>query len=174
MGLMAELLPRQGRALVVGGGNVAKRKVRTLVEASFAVTVIAPEIDGEIRAMAGVICIERGYEPGDIAGHMLVFACTDSREANRAVGEAARAAGVLVDVTDSQEESTFFTPAVHRDGALTVAVSTGGASPALARQVLDRMVTALGSGWARRVEAARSERRERLAARGAHSGHDDE
>jgi precorrin-2 dehydrogenase/sirohydrochlorin ferrochelatase len=174
MGLMAELLPRHGRALVVGGGNVAARKVRALVEASFAVTVVAPEIDRGIRAIAGVVCVERAYEPGDIDGHMLVFACTDARDVNRAVGEAARAAGVLVDVTDSQEESTFFTPAVHREGALTVAVSTGGASPALARQVLDRIVTALGAGWAQRVEAARTERRERLAARGANAGNDDE
>ncbi len=174
MGLMAELLPRHGRALVVGGGTVAKRKVRALVEASFDVTVVAPEIEQGIRAMAGVVCIERTYEPGDIEGHSLVFACTDAREVNRAVGEAASAAGLLVDVTDSQEESSFFTPAVHRDGGLTVAVSTGGASPALARQVLDRMVAALENGWAQRVEAARSERRERLAGRRSNAGNDHE
>ncbi len=165
MSLMIELQPSAGPALVVGGGAVAERKVRGLAEAGFRMTVVAPEIGETIRA-AGVECRVRPFEPGDIAGHAIVFACTDSREVNRAVGDAARAARVLVVVADSQEESTFFTPAVHQDGDLVVAVSTGGASPALAMEVRDRIADALGDGWDERVRAARSERQERLAAQG--------
>ena len=165
MSLMVELQPSAGPALVVGGGAVAERKVRGLLEAGFRVTVVAPEIGEAIRA-AGVECRVRSFEARDIAGHAIVFACTDSREVNHAVGEAARAAGVLVVVADSQEESTFFTPAVHRDGDLVVAVSTGGASPALAMEVRDRIAAALGDGWDERVRVARSERQERLARAG--------
>lgn len=165
MSLMVELQPSAGPALVVGGGAVAERKLRGLLEAGFRVTVVAPEIGERIRA-AGVECRGRPFEAGDVAGHAIVFACTDSREVNHAVGEAARAAGVFVVVADSQEESTFFTPAVHRDGDLVVAVSTGGASPGLAMEVRDRIAAALGDGWDERVRTARSERQERLATAG--------
>jgi len=160
--LMVEVRPAAGPALVVGGGVVAERKVRGLLDAGFRVTVVAPEILDSIRA-TGVETRERDFQASDVAGHALVFACTDSREVNRAAGEAARAAGIFAVVADSQEESTFFTPAVHRDGDLVVAVSTGGASPVLAREVRDRIAESLGYGWAERVQAARAERQERLA-----------
>lgn len=163
MSLMVELRPEAGPALVVGGGMVAERKVRGLLEAGFRVTVVAPEI-GQTICRPGVECRVRAFETADIAGHAIVFACTDSREVNRAVGEAARAAGIFVVVADSQEESTCFTPAVHRDGDLVVGVSTGGASPGLAMEVRDRIAESLGGGWDERVRAARSERQERLAA----------
>lgn len=166
MSLVIELLPRYGRALVVGGGAVATRKAQSLVEGGFSVTVVAPAVATDIAHLRGVRVIERAFEPADLRGHRLVFACTDSREVNEAVGEAARAAGMLVVVADSQDESTFFTPALHRDGDLSVAVGTGGASPTLARKILDRLVVALGSGWAQRVDETRRERRERIASRG--------
>lgn len=163
MSLFIELRPEAGPALVVGGGEVALRKVDGLLAAGFAVTVVAPHVLPELRDSESVTVVQRCFEPRDIAGHALVFACTNDREVNRRAGEAARAQGIPVVVADSQEESTFFTPAVHRDGGLGVAVSTGGASPALAADVRDRIAAMLGTGWAERVERARAERQSRRA-----------
>lgn len=164
MGLMVDLQPSFGAALVVGGGAIAARKVRALVDAGFAVTVVAPEIAADIRLLAGVALHDRGYSPSDLAGHAIVFACTGSREVNEAVGEGARAAGLPVVVADRQGESTFFSPALLREGDLTVAVSTGGAAPELARQIRERIAAALGPDWAGIVRAARLARETRLAA----------
>jgi siroheme synthase-like protein len=168
MGLLIDLRPAAGPALVVGGGAVAARKVRNLAEAEFAITVIAPVVADEIRSRPFVTVIERAFEPGDLAlgyGFSVVFVCTDDREVNRTVGRLARAAKIPVVVADAQEESTFFTPATLRDGDLAVAVSTGGASPALARQIRERIVSALGPGWAQILQTARTERRARQRAR---------
>jgi siroheme synthase-like protein len=162
--LLVELLPSLGPALVVGGGQVAERKVRGLVEAGFRVTVVAPAVLDAIRAQPGVEVHTRPFAEADVDGHALVFACTNAREVNRHTGEAARRAGIPAVVADSQAESTAFTPAVFRDGALTIAVSTGGASPVVAREIRDRVAAALGEGWAARIEAARAERQARLAA----------
>ena len=161
MSILIELLPCFGRALVVGGGAIAERKIRGLVEGGFSVTVVAPQVAGGIPGLPGVTVHARPFSEADIAGHVLVFACTDDRAVNRQVGEAARASGALIGVADRREESTFFTPAVHRDGDLAVAVSTGGSSPVLARNIRDLVATALGRGWSERVAAAGAERTER-------------
>jgi len=157
MGLMLELQPSLGPVLVVGGGNVALRKARAAVEAGFEVTVVAPAITADLLAL-GVRCVERPVEERDLDGAAVVFACTDDREVNRAVGAWARARRIPVVVADSPEESTAFSPAVHRDGDLVVGVSTNGASPELAQHVRDRIAAAIGTGWASRVERARRER----------------
>ncbi len=164
MSLLVELLPTAGKALVVGGGSVAERKVRGLVDAGFAVTVVAPGISAGIRKLSGVELRVRPFAESDVPGHALVFACTSEREVNRQVGEAARSHLIPVVVADRQDESTFFTPAVHRDGDLTVAVATNGASPVLAQEVRNRVAVCLGTGWAARVRAAKKQRLARLAA----------
>jgi len=161
---MIELLPAAGRALVVGGGAIAERKVRGLVEAGFAMTVVAPEVSEGIHKLPEVDIRDHAFTEGDIPGHAIIFACTNDRAVNRQAGAAARARGIPVAVADRQDESTFLTPAVLRDGDLTVAISTGGASPALAREVRDRVAAALGSGWAARIAEAREDRTARLAA----------
>jgi siroheme synthase-like protein len=165
-GLIIEVLPGAGHALVVGGGTVAARKVRNLAASQFTVTVVAPTVVEEIRLAPHVTVFEREYRKGDLdlgVGFALVFACTDSREVNRAIGVAARARGIPVLVADRQAESTFFTPAVLRDGDLAVAVSTGGASPTLARVIRERIVAALGPGWSGVLRTARAEREQHLA-----------
>lgn len=170
MGMMIDLRPDAGPALIVGGGAVATRKAKGLAEAEFRMTVIAPVIDDVIRALPWVTVIERAFEPSDLpsdAAYSLVFACTGSRAVNKEVGRLARAARIPVVVADSQPESTFFTPAVIRDGDLAIAVSTGGASPTLARSIREQIVAALGPGWGKVVGLARSERRKRLAAKTA-------
>ncbi len=132
---MIDLQPSLGRALVVGGGTVAARKVRGLVEAGFAVTAVAPEVQPAIEALPGVTVRKRMFFPADLDGHALVFACTDSRDVNRAVGEVARAAGIPVNVTDRQEESSFFSTATLQGPDWRVGVSTGGRDPGLAKRL---------------------------------------
>lgn len=163
--LMIALQPSAGPALVVGGGTVAARKVAALVEAGFAVTVVAPRIADAIAAHARVTVVSRRFEFEDLgpgAGYAVVFACTDAREVNRLVGELARAAGIPVNVCDEQSESTFFSPATLRQGDVAVAVSTGGASPLLAREIRGRVAAALGYELAQGAATARAERQQRL------------
>lgn len=162
MGYLIDVQPAAGLALVVGGGNVAARKVRGLVAAGFAVQVVAPAVMAEIAATAGVLVVERAFRDEDAQGKGLIFACTNDRAVNAAVGRAAAALGTPVNVCDSPDESSFFTPAMHRDGDLVLAVSTGGADPALARDLCQRAAAALGGGWAEQLAVARAARGERL------------
>ncbi len=164
MGMMIDLRPESGPALIVGGGKVAARKAKSLAEAEFQIVVISPVTDDAIRVLPWVTVLEREFAAADLptsALYSLVFACTDSREVNRQVGQLARAARIPVVVADRQAESTFFTPATLRDGDLAVAVSTGGASPALAAAIRTRIAAAIGPEWARTVHIARSEREKR-------------
>jgi siroheme synthase-like protein len=163
---MIDLQPSSGHALVAGGGVVAARKVKALVEAEFAITVVAPDVRPEIRLAPFVTLVEREFEVGDFDAphpYSVVFACTDSREVNRLIGTEARRRNIPVVVADRQEESTFFTPATMRDGDLAIAISTGGASPALARLIRERVAAAVGPGWSQVAWAARQERQARLA-----------
>ncbi len=167
MSILVELLPSAGPVLVVGGGNVAARKVRVLAEGGFRVVVVAPAISAEIADLPGVTCIPRAFANVDVDARpwTLVLACTNDRETNRAVGEAARARRIPVLVADARDESTVAFPALYRDGDLLAAVSTSGADPALAARLRDTVAEALGPGRAREVAAAREARRDRLAAR---------
>jgi len=166
MSVVIELLPAAGPVLLVGGGQVALRKARNLAEGGFITTVIAPDALPEIPALPGVTLVAREFADADITDALppwtLVIACTSSREVNRRTGLLARERGVPVLVADAQAESTFFTPAILRDGGLQVAVSTGGADPRLARQVRERIAGAIGTGWDEVVATAGRERRERL------------
>lgn len=168
MSVMIDLQPTAGPALVVGGGAVALRKVRNLAEGEFQVTVIAPEVLDGITLQPFVSVIRREFEETDIdavPSWSLVFACTNERALNRRIGELARARNIPVVVTDRQTESTFFTPATIRDGDLAIAVSTGGASPGIAKMIRERIVSALGPGWGTVARLARQEREARLAAK---------
>lgn len=172
---MIELHPAAGRVLIVGGGEVALRKARNLVDGGFEVHVVAPSILPELAALPGVTVDLREFAETDITAAQpawaLVLACTSSRTVNRGVGELARERAIPVLVADSQDESTFFTPATLRDGGLQVAVSTGGADPRLAREIRERIARALGTGWDEVVATARRERQGRLA-RGEQPGSD--
>ena len=120
---------RGKRVVVVGGGPVAERKVRGLLEAGAAVAVISPAVTPALAELAGTatIAIERrAFERGDLRGATLAFAATDDAEANAAVVDEARAAAILVDDVTAPERSDFSTPAVHRSGPLVVGVDTSG------------------------------------------------
>jgi precorrin-2 dehydrogenase/sirohydrochlorin ferrochelatase len=123
---------RDRRCLVVGGGPVAARKARSLLACGARVTVVAPELCPEMQDLALAAVEQRPYTSGDIDGFRLVFTATGIDAVDRAVAEDADAAGIWVNSADDRENCTFTLPAVHRDGAVSVAVSTDGASPALA------------------------------------------
>jgi siroheme synthase-like protein len=118
--------------LVVGGGPVAARKAAGLVACGARVHVIAPAVGAEVRALDGVTWEERAYRHGDAEGYRLLMAATDDAEVNAAVFAEGQAAGTWVNSADDPAHCTFTLPAVSRRGPLTVAISTGGHSPALA------------------------------------------
>ncbi|HVE93501.1 MAG TPA: bifunctional precorrin-2 dehydrogenase/sirohydrochlorin ferrochelatase [Acidimicrobiales bacterium] len=132
------------RCLVVGGGNVAARKIEGLVACGAAVTVIAPDVVAEIDAQPGLRVERRRFAPGDCAGHWLVVVATDDPMVNAAVAEDATSAGIWVNAADDPDNCSLTLPAVHRRGDLTVAVATGGRSPAVASWIRDRVAAMLG------------------------------
>lgn len=124
--------------LVIGGGLVAERKVESLLQARGQVTVISPALTPRLQSWAADHAItvhERLYRPGDLSGFALVFAATDDEELHRQVAAEARAAGVFLNVVDRPALCSFIVPAVISQGDLTLAISTGGASPALAKKI---------------------------------------
>ena len=130
-------LDLQGRpAVVVGGGRVAARKAAALVEAGARVRVIAPRLVPELQAHQ---VERRSYRPGDLRGAVLAFAATNDRRVNHAVAVEATRRRIPVNVADSLEECTFIVPARVSRGGLEIAVSTGGRSPRLAKQLRRRL-----------------------------------
>lgn len=134
--------------LVVGGGEVALRKVQALVAAGARVTVVAPEIDPRIGAIEGVRVILRAYRRGDMEGCALTFAATDDHAVNSAVSEEARERGAHVNVVDEPALCSFIVPAVVRRGDLMIAVTTSGKSPALSKRLRGELESLYGEEYA--------------------------
>jgi precorrin-2 dehydrogenase/sirohydrochlorin ferrochelatase len=124
--------------LVVGAGTVAESKIAGLVEADAQVRVVAPEATPEIRSWAQSRRVEwqrRGFQPHDLDGIFLVVAATSSTELHEQIFQEATRRGVLCNIVDVPELCDFFYPAVVQRGALQIAVSTSGRSPALAQRL---------------------------------------
>ncbi len=151
--------------LVVGGGRVALRKIEGLVAAHADVTVVAPAVGEAIHALP-VHVATRPWAPSDLDAARLVVTATYDPAVNAAVSAEARLRGIWVNSADDPANCTFTLPAVARDGAVTVAVSTGGASPALAshlRTEIERWLAEIGAANAATTLAAQ---RSELQARG--------
>jgi siroheme synthase-like protein len=144
--------------VVVGGGEVASRKVGKLLQSGAEVVVISPVV-GSGLADAPVELRRRPYEAGDLEGAHLAFTATDSREVNAAVAREAAERGIPVNVADRPSEGDFALPSTLRRGRLQVAVSTGGASPALARRIRGELEGVFGPEWAGIVERYDAARR---------------
>lgn len=132
------------RCLVIGGGTVAERKIANLCEAGADVTVVSPEVSGTIARWAKEKAIQlklRSYRSGDLDGFQLAFVATDDRAVSAAVFEDGKGRGVWVNAADDPAYCDFILPSVLRRGDLTVAVSTGGRSPALARTIREELET---------------------------------
>ncbi len=145
------------RCLVVGGGRVAVTKVNGLLDAGALVTVVAPDVDPRLDARAGEagahpgtgsegsLTIERrGYRRGEAADYRLVVAATGEPAVNQQVYDDGEAAGVWVNSADDPDRCSAILPARVRQGRLTVTVSTGGHSPAVASWLRGRLAEELG------------------------------
>lgn len=140
------------RCLVVGGGEVAANKLQGLLEAEAEATLVAPEATAEIAALEeqGRISRQaREFIPEDLAGCALVIAATDDEQTNRRVAEAATARNILVNVVDNPQLCGFIMPSVVDRRPVQVAVSTGGASPVLARLLRARLETLIPAAYGR-------------------------
>ena len=139
---------RGRRCLVVGGGEVAVRKVAGLLEAGADVTVIAPEISAmppEARVL------RRAFSPADIADMALVIAATNDPAVNAQIAAEARQRNIWVNVVDDPAAGSLILPSVVRRGALRIAISTGGASPTLAARLRAQLEAQYGEEYGRLV-----------------------
>jgi siroheme synthase-like protein len=140
---MACLDLRARRCVVVGGGSVGAEKVRGLLACEAAVTVVSPTLHRSLRKLQ-VTWRPRRYRARDLDGAFLVIAATSDRRVNERVNRDAEARGLLCNVADVPDLCNFIVPAVHREGPIAVAVSTGGASPALAQRIRDDVAGLVG------------------------------
>ena len=141
--------------LVIGGGDVAARKIASLVDAGARVTVVAPvlgDTTAELAERHGLEVLVRQFEPSDVRGRLLVIAATDDAGVNRAAFTACRERCVLINTVDDAALSTAIFPSIVDRGPVTVAVSTGGASPTLARRIREQIETLLPAATGRLAE----------------------
>ena len=138
--------------LVVGGGTVAARKTATLMRAGGKVTVLAPELGTEISALVAegrVMYRNKHFAEDDVTGFRVVISATNHRDVNTAVYEAATRRCIPVNVVDCPELCTFIFPAIVDRSPVVIAISTGGASPVLARVIRTRLEQVLPPAYGR-------------------------
>lgn len=153
--------------LIAGGGRVAGRKARALLDAGSTVKVVAPRISPEIETLAanGNIMLRIGhYEARDLDGAILVVAATDNAEANLQIADDAKQNKLLVVVTDAPELGNCIFPAVLRRGSLEISVSSGGSCPAFAAEVRDMIAGIIGDEYGAALEHLAAEREKLLTA----------
>ena len=139
------------KCLVVGGGEVAERKVKGLLESKADVTVISPDISEYTANLAKenrIIYKKRSYKKGDLKGFFLVIGATDSSEINELISIETKEMGILCNIVDSPHFCNFFVPSVVSSGDLKIAVSTNGKSPALAKKIRKELENIYGGEYA--------------------------
>jgi len=140
------------RCLVVGGGEIGLEKVEGLLACDADVTLVSPGAVAQLEALAaeGSIAWEqRAYEPADLEGTFMVIACTDDSEINIRVFDDAEQRAMLVNIVDVPPLCNFILPAIVRTGPLAIAISTAGASPALAKRMKAEVSELFGEEYAR-------------------------
>ncbi len=139
------------KCVVAGGGQVALRKVSALLECRADVVVISPDLCAGLEQLAEsgeIHAVNREYQEGDLEGAFVVIVATSDGEANLMVAEEARKKAALVNVVDNPENCDFIAPAYIRRGDVTIAISTAGRSPALARKIRTRLERDFGHEYA--------------------------
>src|SRR3954464_223484 len=142
---------RRRKCLVVGGGEIGLEKVEGLLACDGDVTLVAPEAGPELTQLAleGSIRWEkRTYEPADLEGTFMVIACTDDTDVNIGIYEDAERRAMLVNIVDVPPLCNFILPAIVRTGPLAIAISTAGASPALAKRMKAEVSELFGEEYA--------------------------
>src|SRR5581483_3554005 len=143
------------RVLVVGGGEVAARKIRLLQSAGARIEIVAHELNEELAALVeknGASKVAAEFEAAQLRGCRLVIAATSDHGLNERVAQAADAAGIPVNVVDDRSRGTFITPSVVQRGPITIAISTAGSAPVLARRLRERLETLLPAEYGRIAE----------------------
>ena len=154
--MFADLTGR--RCVVVGGGMVAQRKVMTLLRYGAHVTVVSPQVTRRlaVHARHGKIrLVERRFRPEDLRGAWLVYAATDDQAINALVHETASRARIFTNIVDQPSLCSFIAPAILRRDPLVIAISTGGASPSLAKRLRRELERTIGSDYARMLRLLR-------------------
>jgi precorrin-2 dehydrogenase / sirohydrochlorin ferrochelatase len=140
------------RCVVVGGGDIGLEKVEGLLACDADVVLVAPDAIEELRTLAAEGSIgweRRSYEPADLEGTFMVVACTDDTEVNIRVFDDAERRAMLVNIVDVPPLCNFILPAIVRTGPLAIAISTAGASPALAKRMKREISELFGEEYAR-------------------------
>jgi precorrin-2 dehydrogenase / sirohydrochlorin ferrochelatase len=140
------------RCLVVGGGEIGLEKVEGLLACDGRVVLVAPDVVPELRELAAEGSIEwlrRPYEPADLEATFIVIAATGDTDVNIGIYEDAERRAMLVNVVDVPPLCNFILPAVVRTGPLAIAISTAGASPALAKRIKRQVAEEYGEPYAR-------------------------
>jgi siroheme synthase-like protein len=140
------------RCVVVGGGHVGLEKVEGLLACDGDVTLVAPDAIEPLRELADERSIRwerRDYRPEDLEGTFMVIAATSDTEVNIRIYEDAERRAMLVNVVDVPPLCNFILPAIIRNGPLAIAISTAGASPALAKRIRDEIAEEYGEPYAR-------------------------
>ena len=139
------------KCLVFGGGPIAEDKIAKLQSTGAQVTIVSPTVTPNLQALAHRGDFQwqpREYQAGDMEGAFLSIAATNDRQVNHEIFQEAERLGVLINVVDGPEQCTFIAPAVVRRGQVTLAISTGGASPALARKLREALTEDAVLEWA--------------------------
>lgn len=137
--------------IVAGGGQVALRKVTTLLQYGAVITVVSPRLCSglqELNRSGKIQVIHRAYQPGDLEGACIAIIATGSRSVNLRASEEARRNRIPVNVVDDARHSDFIVPSIVRRGSVSIAVSTGGKSPALARKIRTRLESQIDEQYA--------------------------
>ena len=148
--------------VVIGGGQVAERKVRALLEAHARVTVVSSELTPALSAMSdngAINHIRRCYQPGDLRGAVLAYVAIGSPEISAKVAAEAHQRAVPINVADAPDLCSFISPSVMSRGDLQIAVSTSGASPTVARTIRQQLEAQYGPEYAVALEILRAARR---------------
>ncbi len=139
------------RCVVIGGGKIAEGKVLKLIDSGAKITVISPDATPAIGDAANRGDIEfhlRKYQAGDLQGAFLAIAATNDRVVNQEIFEEAENLGVLLNAVDDPPRCSFIAPSIVERGPVTLAISTGGASPALARKLRETLAKSPALDWA--------------------------
>lgn len=141
--------------VIVGGGIVALRKIRGLLETKAKIRVISPHVEPELRILSAsgkIEWIQRGYADGDLRGAFLVFAATNSRDVQCRVKNESEKLASLINSVDDPAKSDFHVPAHFRRGKMLVTISTGGGSPALAKRIREQLEETIGPEYEAAVD----------------------
>lgn len=156
MGFLAVNLNLEDRAcLVVGAGKVGRRKISRLAEAGARLKIVARRLEPEVAALVAQGRAQHlgpKFSPRMLEGVFLVVAATDDPRLNERISREAQARGVLVNIVDQPALCSFILPAVVNRGRLSLAVGTGGASPACARRIREDLAARYGAEWDQALE----------------------